>query len=63
MAVLVAQGLLEAVGERKGRFYVAAEVLRAISAKTREKKVHPDPFKDDMENEPFLPGFDKFVGE
>lgn len=42
---LVEQGLLVAKGERRGRFYVAAEALQAIRARTREPRKVEDPFE------------------
>ena len=63
LAVLVDQGLLEAVGERKGRYYVASPALRAMREKIREKKTHPDPFDDNAEASSVLPGFDVYGGD
>lgn len=42
---LVEEGLLVAKGERRGRYYVAAEALQAIRAKTREPRKVEDPFE------------------
>ena len=42
---LVEHGLLVAKGERRGRYYVASEVLQAIHAKTREPRKVEDPFE------------------
>ena len=43
---LVAQGLLVPQGEKRGRFYVASEELKAIRAKTRETRRVEDPFAE-----------------
>jgi Fic family protein len=42
---LVQQGLLVPEGEKRGRFYVASEALKAIRAKTRESHRVEDPFE------------------
>jgi Fic family protein len=46
LKTLVAQGLLVPQGEKRGRFYVASEELKAIRAKTRETRRVEDPFAD-----------------
>lgn len=44
LKTLVAQGLLVPQGEKRGRFYVASDELKAIRAKTRETRRVEDPF-------------------
>lgn len=47
LAALVRAGLLEARGERRGRFYVAAEPLRVLRSRIRSQRdidVNEDPF-------------------
>ena len=45
LAHLCQLGLLEAHGERRGRFYTASAITKEIRAKTREPRVPiPDPF-------------------
>lgn len=46
LRMLVAQGYLEAQGEKRGRFYVASEKLRRHRHETRVKKPMPDPYAD-----------------
>jgi Fic family protein len=46
-------GFLIPQGERRGRFYVAADVLNAIRARVRSRKPIPDPF---VKEQPRLPG-------
>ena len=42
---MTATGLLAAVGERRGRFYVAGDELEALRRATREpRRPIPDPF-------------------
>jgi Fic family protein len=43
---LVAEGLLLAEGEKRGRFYVASAALGTIRARTRETRQVEDPFAD-----------------
>jgi Fic family protein len=44
---LVEAGLLDPVGERRGRYYVASERLRLLRARTREpRRPIPDPFSE-----------------
>jgi len=43
---LVEQDLLVAQGERRGRFYLASELLLALRARTRETHRIEDPFED-----------------
>ena len=44
LKTLVEAGMLEAVGERRGRYYVASPALRAIRAPHARSKRVPDPF-------------------
>lgn len=46
LKTLVAQGLLVPQGEKRGRFYVASDELKAIRAKTRETRKVEDPFAE-----------------
>jgi Fic family protein len=46
LKTLVAQGLLVPQGEKRGRFYVASDELKAIRAKTRETRRVEDPFAE-----------------
>lgn len=47
LRTLVDSGLLEPVGEKRGRFYVAAEPLSRLQATAREqRKPIRDPFDD-----------------
>lgn len=39
-------GLLEPVGEKRGRYYVAGKPLREIVMKNREKRRSPDPYEE-----------------
>ncbi len=51
--------LLNAVGEKRGRYYVASESLKEIREKTREPKRVADPYEVQLTAvEPELPGFD-----
>lgn len=43
---LVKASLLEAHGEKRGRFYLASPPIKEIRAKVAEPKVVPDPFKE-----------------
>ena len=48
LAALCAQGLLEAHGERRGRFYTATPATRAIRNQTREARTPiPSPFENE----------------
>lgn len=58
---LVEQGLLISAGEKRGRFYVASERLKAIRTRTRVPKRIGDPFVDPPEREPLLPGMESFL--
>lgn len=49
-------GLLEAHGERRGRFYRGTQRLLAIRAQIREPKEMPDPFESPSPDELLLPG-------
>jgi Fic family protein len=56
LGMLVAEGLLEAQGEKRGRCYVAGEFLARLRAETRMTKVASDPFTGDQvvqEPEPY----------
>jgi len=53
LLALVKAGLLEAHGEKRGRFYTAAQPLKEIRAKVAEPKLTPDPFRE--EDAPVLP--------
>ncbi len=44
LKTLVDQGLLVTAGEKRGRYYLASDVLKAIRLKTREPKKDVDPF-------------------
>jgi Fic family protein len=46
LKALVDQGLLAAKGERRGRYYVAAEEVRALRARTKETRRIEDPFEE-----------------
>ena len=63
LTMLASQDLMIAHGERKGRYYVAADVLRRIRERTRERKVVEDPFEAQDHEGPYLPGLtpDPFV--
>jgi Fic family protein len=52
---LVAAGLLVAQGEKRGRFYVAAEWLNKVRAETRLTKIASDPFTGEQVREEPLP--------
>ena len=59
---LVAEGLLVPEGERRGRFYVASELLKAIRARTHEARRVEDPFVEVPGSEPpLLPGMEPFL--
>ena len=55
---LVEQDLLEPRGEKRGRFYVAAEWVRRLREEASEAKIIADPFDEVREEEMLLPGFD-----
>jgi hypothetical protein len=56
LAHLCKLGLLEAHGERRGRYYTATEITREIRAKTREPRVPiADPFTLDTVVKPDAP--------
>jgi hypothetical protein len=42
---MVQHGFLVAEGEKRGRFYIASERLKAIRTKTRETRRVEDPFE------------------
>ena len=46
LKLLVAEGLLISHGEKRGRFYLASDPLKAIRAKTTENRRIEDPFAD-----------------
>ena len=51
--------LLEAVGEKRGRYYVASDPLKEIREKTREPRKVADPYEVQLATvEPELPGID-----
>ena len=52
---LVVAGFLEPKGERRGRYYIAAEPLKVIRAGTRVKKQVGDPFADEPPPPPAPP--------
>lgn len=51
-------GLLQPVGEKRGRYYVATEELRSVRERVRIRRREPDPYTlvDQTEREPYLPG-------
>jgi len=58
---LADEGLLVPKGEKKGRYYVASDVLQKIRREARFSEVIPDPFKEleeeaKKERQPELPG-------
>ena len=55
LKLLVDSGLLVPMGERRGRYYVASNALKAIRVATAESKRVPDPF-DEQVRMPFFPG-------
>ena len=55
---LADQDLLEPRGEKRGRFYVAADWVRSLRAEAAEPKLVADPFDEVREEEMLLPGFD-----
>lgn len=46
LKVLVEQGLLVPSGEKRGRFYVASELLSSLRAQTRETRKLEDPYEE-----------------
>jgi Fic family protein len=63
LKALVEAGLLEAQGEKRGRFYVASPLVRAIREQAAEPKVMPDPFAEAGLAEPVLPGLESYVAD
>ena len=55
---LVEHDLLEPRGEKRGRFYGAAEWVRGLREEMAEPKIIADPFDEVREEEMLLPGFD-----
>jgi Fic family protein len=55
LKILVDSGMLVPMGERRGRYYVASERLKAIRLATQESKRVPDPFQEQVEM-PLLTG-------
>jgi hypothetical protein len=55
------EGLLVPKGEKKGRYYLAGEVVKKIREQNRSPHTNPDPFKELEEvrasAQPELPGF------
>jgi Fic family protein len=49
---LVLAGFLEPRGERRGRYYVAAQPVKAIREAHRERREARDPFEDDLLPQP-----------
>ena len=47
LSKLSKRGLLDAKGEKRGRYYVASETLKEIGKRVSEKKRVPDPFEED----------------
>jgi hypothetical protein len=58
---LVAHDMLIPQGEKRGRFYVASDSLKALRMKTRESRKVEDPFTEKPRRDPLLPGMDPFV--
>lgn len=63
LAALADAGLLVAHGERRGRFYVAGDLVSALRSKTRERKVVTDPFTETElvvreASQAFIPGLE-----
>jgi Fic family protein len=63
LKILSDQGLIIPQGERRGRFYVAANILTEIRTKVRERRPIPDPFQTGLsekeqsrKDQPTLPG-------
>ena len=54
LKALVATGLLNAEGERRGRFYIASDIVRGIREKRRLPKGTDDPFAIDETVQPAL---------
>lgn len=63
LKTLVDYGLLLPAGEKRGRYYVASDLLKAIRLKTREPKRTEDPFALRAFAESlFLPGLENLAG-
>ena len=59
LKILVGQGLLIPQGEKRGRFYIASDFLKALRKKTREPRRVEDPFAEKARMAPLLPGMDR----
>ncbi len=57
LKLLADSGLLIPKGERKGRYYVAGDILQEIRRKTRTKRAEIDPFEEQAPTQEELPGF------
>lgn len=57
LKILADSGLLIPKGERKGRYYVAGDILQEIRRKTRTERAEIDPFLGDAPTQVELPGF------
>ena len=53
--------LLDAHGERKGRYYRSSETLESIRKLTREPKTAQDPFEEQEIQAPLLPGMESYA--
>jgi Fic family protein len=61
LKALVEQGFLVPAGEKRGRFYGASDLLKAIRAKTRVSRRIEDPFVEKPTAERLLPGMEKYL--
>jgi Fic family protein len=61
LRVLAEQGLLIPKGEKRGRYYIAGDIVKEIRAATRSTSTKPDPFEElqrsGEEKQGELPGF------
>lgn len=51
-------GLLVPVGEKRGRYYVASNMLRQVRLATKQERIEDDPFERRPDQQPVLPGFE-----
>jgi Fic family protein len=58
LKILLEEGLVEPHGEKRGRYYVATEELRAVRSRVRRAKTVKDPYDllSDADSEPRIPG-------
>lgn len=60
LKALVEQGLLVPAGEKRGRFYLPSDLLKAIRTRTRVPKRVEDPFANRPAAERMLPGMERY---